>query len=73
MAGSYEAVEPKYPEIEVQLSGQSDNAFSIIARTGAALRKAGVSREDQEAFSEEATAGNYEQLIQTVMRWVTVS
>jgi len=73
MAGSYEAIEPKYPEIEVQLTGESDNAFSIIARTGAALRKAGVSREEQEAFSEEAMAGNYDQLIQTVMRWVTVA
>ena len=64
---------PKYPSITVPLTGEDDNAYSIIGRVSRALRQAGVSQAEREAFLQEATAGDYDALLQTVMRWVEVS
>ncbi len=66
-------MEVKYPNIEVQLSDQDGNAMSIIGRTIKALRRGGVSREERTAFTAEATSGNYDHVLQTVMRWVETS
>ena len=63
---------PKYPEIEVQLTGESENAFFIMGRVRAALRRAGVSSEEQEAYINEAAGGTFKELLATTMRWVTV-
>jgi hypothetical protein len=63
----------KYPEIEVQLSGEDGNAFFIIARVRKAMRKADLPGSEIETFTAEATAGNYDHLLQTVMRWVEAS
>lgn len=71
---------PKYPEITVQLSGQDGNAFVIIGRTRSALdtylRKQGVSFGERasikEQFTAEATAGDYDNVLRTVMEWVEV-
>lgn len=65
--------EPIYPEIEVQLSGEDGNAFSILSRTARALRRGGVSKESVDEFREMATSGDYEHLLATVQKWVTVS
>ena len=62
----------KYPEIEVQLLGEDGNAFWILGRVRAALLHAKVDIAEIEAFMEEATAGSYDELLQTVMRTVTV-
>jgi hypothetical protein len=59
--------------IEVNLSGEDGNAFAIIGRTTKEMRKAGVSKSEIDAFVKEATSGDYDHLIQTVMRWVKVS
>jgi hypothetical protein len=59
--------------IEVELSGEDGNAFAIIGRTTKEMRKAGVSKSEIDAFVKEATSGDYDHLIQTVMRWVKVS
>ena len=48
---------PKYPKAHVKPAGKSGNAFSIIARTRLALRKAGVSNEEIEAFTREVIIG----------------
>lgn len=63
-------MKPKYPEIVVQL--EDGNAFSIVAKVREALKKAGVSQKEQLEFQGEAMAGTYDDLLQTVMRWVTV-
>lgn len=63
----------KYPDIDVQLSGQDGNAFAIIGNVTAALRRAGVSKEERDAFQAEATSGDYDNVIQTAMRWVNVN
>ena len=62
--------QPRYPEVQVQLSGQDGNAFAILGRTAAALRQAGVSQDEIDAFFAEATSGDYDHLLQTTMAWV---
>ena len=61
---------PKYPHVRVRLVGEDGNAFAILGRTKRALRNAGASAEDVAAFIGEATAGTYDDLLATVMRWV---
>lgn len=60
----------KFPEVHVDLEGMDGNAFIIIARTRRALRKAGATPEQLEEFSAEVESGDYDNVIQTVMRWV---
>lgn len=62
----------KYPEIVVKLSGENGNAFVILGKTRAAMKKAGVPKEEIEKYREEATSGDYDNLLQTTMKWVTV-
>lgn len=66
-------MQPLYPDIEVQLSGENGNAFAIIGRVTKALRRAGLGKEVIDAFQDEATSGNYDNVIQTSMRYVTVN
>lgn len=66
-------MEPKYPSIEVQLTGRDGNAFAIIGAVTGALRKAGVSAEERAAFQKEATSGDYDNVLVTAMKWVSVS
>lgn len=44
------------------------NAFAILGKCRRAMRKAGWTEAEQAAFSEEARAGNYDHLLQVVMR-----
>jgi len=60
----------KYPNISVRLVGEDGNAFSIIGRTTRALRMGGVPNEEIDAFRAEATSGDYDNLLRTVMAWV---
>lgn len=63
-------MEPKYPNVHVQLSGEDGNAMFIIGRTSRALRKAGVPQDQISAFTDEAMSGDYDKVLQTVMQWV---
>ena len=65
-------MEPKYPNIEVELSGQDGNAFMIVGRVQRALRNAGVDKEEITRYVEEATSGDYDNVIQTSARWVEI-
>ena len=65
--------EPKYPDVEVQLSGENGNAFVIIGRTMAALRRGGVPAKKIEQYAEEATSGDYDKVLSTTMKWVNVA
>ena len=64
---------PKYPEVEVQLTGEDGNAFAILARVDRALRRAGVSREERQAVRAQAVDGDYDHLLWFVSRMVWVS
>ena len=61
----------KYPEVKVRLLGEDGNAFSILARTIKAMRRAGVSDDKIKEFKKEAFHGDYNHLLATVMAWVT--
>jgi hypothetical protein len=63
---------PKYPQITVQLTGSDGNAFAVLGKVNQALRRAGIPTDERHAFQQEATAGDYDALLQTVMRWVEV-
>lgn len=60
---------PKYPEVFVPLLGEDGNAFAIIGRALKAMRKAKLPEEEMSAFRDEATSGDYDHLLRTVMNW----
>lgn len=64
---------PKYPDIQVQFTGEDGNALAIIGAVRKALRRAGADYAELNMFMAEATAGDYDGLLRTVMRWVTVA
>jgi len=59
----------KYPHVHVQLTGKDGNAFFILGRCQGAARKAGVPNDQIKAFMDEASAGDYDHLLATCMRW----
>lgn len=62
----------KYPEIEVQLTGQDGNAFVLLNCVTTALKDNGIGQEEREEFFNEATSGDYDHLLQTCGEWVNV-
>ena len=69
----------KYPQIEAQLTGRDGNAFAVIGTVSGALRKAKddegkqlVSEMEIDEFIEEATSGDYDNVLRTCMKWVKV-
>lgn len=60
----------KYPEVNVSLVGEDGNAFSILGRVQKALRRAGVPKEELDAYFAEATSGDYDHLLRVTMEWV---
>lgn len=65
-------MEPYYPEVAVELSGQDGNAFMIIGRVQRALRNAGVDKEQIDRYVNEATSGDYDNVIRTTAQWVEI-
>ena len=63
----------KYPMIEVDLTGQDGNAFAVMGAVTRAMRRAGLPDETRAEFITEATAGDYNHLLATCMRWVEVN
>ncbi len=63
----------KYPNIEVELVGQDGNAFNLIGLVCKALRRNKVPSEEVSKFQEEAMSGDYDNLLQTCMKWVNVT
>lgn len=71
MSTTQEQDGPKF-DVEVQLTGTDGNAFSIIGNVTRALKKAGASAEQVKEFSDQAMSGDYNNVLQTAMRWVRV-
>jgi len=63
---------PKY-DIEVQLTGTDGNAFMLLGVMRKALRKHGVGKEELALFVQEATGGDYDNLLRVCMKWVHVA
>lgn len=64
---------PKYPEIEVKLVGEDGNAVAIMGRVADAMKRAGVSDEEVNAYYDESVSGDYDNLLRTAIKWVSVA
>jgi hypothetical protein len=56
----------------VELIGTDGNAFAVLGLVLRALRDVGWSQHAIDAFTGEATAGDYDHLLRTVMKYVDV-
>lgn len=63
---------PKYPEITVQLVGKDGNAFNILGIYRRAMKRARLPESEIEAFTAEATSGDYNHLLATCCEWFKV-
>lgn len=63
----------RYPNIHVTLIGVDGNAFNILGIVTRELRRNEVPKTEIDEFENEATSGDYDHLLQTVMDWVNVS
>ena len=63
---------PKHPDITVKLVGEDGNAINIIGLVIRGLRRGGVSENEIASFQEDAMSGDYDNVLQTAMRWVNV-
>ena len=65
-------MQPRYPEISIKLVGEDGNAFAILGKCRAIMRAHGLSPEEIDAFFAEASAGDYDHLLATAMRWFDI-
>jgi hypothetical protein len=56
----------------VILTGTDGNAFAIMGKVRAALKKAGATPEYIKQYSDEATSGDYDHLLQVSMKYAHV-
>ena len=56
----------------VKLIGEDGNAFAIMGRVKKALEEAGADKETVKGYMDEATKGDYNNLLQVTMRFVNV-
>lgn len=65
--------ETKYPNVTVDWSDIDGNAFVLMGSVSRAMRKAGIADSEIGEFRKEATAGDYDHLMQTCMAWVNIT
>ena len=63
---------PKYPNVivEMDIDGPDGNAFAIMGRVQAALKKAGATKEECNQYTMDSMSGDYENLLATADKWV---
>lgn len=59
-------------DVDVELIGNDGNAFYILGATMKELRRAGVSKEEIDQYHEEATSGDYDNLLAVTAKWVNI-
>jgi hypothetical protein len=65
-------MQPRYPDVEVQLTGKDSDLFGVIGRVVRAMRRFDVPDAEINKFEEEvAYCGSYDSALQIVMHWVT--
>ena len=62
----------RYPAIQVKLIGRDSNALAVVAAVSRALEQAGVRHEEIANFYDEALSGDYNRVLQTALRWITI-
>lgn len=63
---------PKY-NIEVQLTEEDGNAYSIMGKVSRALKSAGATKEEQDQYMNESMSGDYDHLLRVATQWVEVA
>ena len=63
--------EVKFPDVHVKLVGEDGNAFSIMGRVSAALKRAGHADAVKE-YMDEAMSGDYVHLLRVTCQTVSV-
>lgn len=63
----------KYPDISIDLVGEDGNAFAILSRCRRKMSRAGLPDDEIALFTTEATAGDYDNLLSTVINWFSVN
>ena len=58
-------------DVTVRLTGEDGNAFAVLGTVKNALQRAGYRKEAEEYF-EEATSGDYDNLLRVTMQYVNV-
>ncbi|MFA7178193.1 MAG: hypothetical protein WC114_13165 [Smithellaceae bacterium] len=61
-----------YTNVTVQLINTDGNAFALLGKVRQTLRSAEYDTAFIEGFTQEAMAGNYDELLQCIMRYVNV-
>ena len=54
------------------LKGPEGNAVVLLGRADSSLKAAGYSKEEREYFRKQATNGDYDDLLSTIMEWFIV-
>lgn len=62
----------KFQNVEVPMVGEDGNPFFIISRVSRALHKGGATPHQIAEFQSEAMSGDYDHVLQTVMKWVNI-
>lgn len=63
---------PIHPHINIPMVGEDGNAYAILARVKRIMRRAGLEDSEWDKFLKEATCGDYDNLLRTVMLWFSV-
>ncbi len=61
----------KQTGVRVRLVGEDGNAFAIMGRVRQAMKRARVPRETIDAYTAEATSGDYYNLLKVTLEYVT--
>lgn len=65
-------MDPKYPHIDAQLTGEDGNAFALVGKVAREMRRHKLDKDQIDAFIHEAMSGDYDHLLRTCTEWVTV-
>jgi ribosomal protein S9 len=60
-------------DVAVKLTGTDGNAYAVMGAVSKALKKAGATKEQVDAYMAESMSGDYNHLIATACDWVEVS
>lgn len=64
---------PLFPQVTLDLASLDGNVFALIGAASKAARRAKVANEDISKFQTEAMSGDYDHVIQTIMRYFDCS
>ena len=65
-------MQPKYPDIQIELVGTDSNAVAILSKVTHAIRGKN-SKNEMAEFQKEAMSGDYDNLLQTCMKWFNIT